>query len=358
MSAEAQTPLPAGDLEEFAADLRAEGLKEKTIDTYVYTVERFIAPHPTKAMTDFTYEMIVGFVESYPARRRGPTASALRRWFKWATRTGRRTDDPARLLPPYEWPRSGPIQDPFTEEEIEALGALSEPDGTLMALMFETGISKGEARHLQAGNFDLDKQRLHVIEGSRGFGPRVVPLEEHLVNRIARSFVSQGVTKDDYVWPTRPGGGPLRRGKPMGDASFQKWWTRCLVASGVTYRPARMARHTCAIRWRNRGVMLDDVQRLLGHNSYYTTQQLYAAIHFDRIEERFHNALPRHVTDAIAQYEWRIGYAVNPDGSYTVILLDKDGREFKSARGDDFHDAILEAWKDVLPPSDEVRRAQ
>jgi hypothetical protein len=35
-----------------------------------------------------------------------------------------------------------------------------------------------------------------------------------------------------------------------------------------------------------------------------------------------------------------------------------DGRFLKQAWGTDFHDAMLEAWKDVYPPSDEVRGEQ
>jgi integrase len=328
------------DLDAFISELvEKQGKSPLTAGNYRETIRRLLVTHPEKAFADFTYNDLEAFVEAVPPLRRGIRATPLRQWFKWGVRTKRVTDDPAHALPAYEWERSGPVQDLFSEEEIKALENLPEPDGTLMALMFATGLAKGEARVIKASHFDLDKRRLHVEQGSKGSRPRIVPLEEWLVNRIARSFVSQGITKDDYIWPTRPGGGAVKHDRPIHPTSFHYWWRDSLKEAGITnHRPPKQARHTCAIRLRNRGVMLDDIQKILGHNSYYTTEQ----------------PLPRKVVDAIAAYEWRIGYAVNPDNSYTVILLDKEGQTFKSARGDDFHDAILEAWKDVYPPSKEV----
>jgi integrase len=347
------------DMEAFLRELvEEEGRAKATATSYRNTISKLLAAHPDKTFADFAYGDIEAFVEAAPPLSRGLRATPLRRWFKWGVRTGRLTEDFARLLPAYQWARSGPVQDLFSEDEIEALTSLPEPDGTLMALMFETGLAKGEASALKGGDFDLDRRRMHVVKGSRGSGARTVPLEDKLVNRIARSFVSQGITKGDYVWPTRPGGGRVQRNRPIHSASFHYWWRDALQAAGVTYRPAKQARHTCAMRLRNRGVTLADIQDILGHNSYYSTEQLYAAVRFNDVEKRFHEPLPRKVIEAITAYEWRVGYAVNPDQSYTVILLDKEGSKLFSARGTDFHDAILEAWKDVYPPSDEVLREQ
>lgn len=343
------------ELAAFVRDLEAEGLTPKTVTTYRDTCRRFLQAHPGKTLADFTYKDIEGFINSYPEQRRGTVAVAIKRWFKWAARNGLRTDDPAQLLPKYAWPRFGKTSEIFSTEEVETLENLPDPDGVLMAVMFESGMTRSEAPLLTPADFDFEKLRLHVTKGSRRGKARMVPLDPLVTSRVSRYIRAHDIERDEYLWATRPGGGRLQRTRPMGPASFYNWWKDSLSAAGVKYRPSRQVRHTFAMRLRARGLALDEIQMMLGHNSYYTTEQFYADLKLPQVEARFRATLPAEFDGPAAPYEWRIRYSSNPDHTYTVFLLDANGTYLKSARGDDFHDALLELWKDVFPPSQENR---
>jgi integrase len=91
--------------------------------------------------------------------------------------------------------------------------------------------------------------------------------------------VLEGINQDEYIWYSKPGGGPVNRARPIGDGSFHRWWDRCLKGAGVRYRKPHTTRHTFATRWRRRGLAVDEIQLLLGHSSIRTTSDLY--VHTD-----------------------------------------------------------------------------
>jgi integrase len=353
------TRLPITDgeeLSEFLKSLEEEGLSPTTVEAYRDTCRKLSTAHPGKSLSDLTYEDIEEFIDSFPEIRRGSRAVAIRRWFKWAVKTGVREDDPARLLPRYSWPRFGKTSEIFTNGEVEALEALPDPEGVLMTILFEAGLTRSEASFLTPQDFDLENLRLHITKGARRGKSRVIPLDPLVAHRVAHFVRAHDIRRDEHLWATRPGGGRLQRSRPIGTGSFFNWWRSSLDAAGVTYRPSRQVRHTFAMRLRDRGLSLDEIQMILGHNSYYTTEQFYADLRLEHVESRFRATLPAEIDGDVAPYQWRVRYSKNPDNSYTLILLDVTGTFLKSARGNDFHDALLEVWKDVYPPSDEIPR--
>jgi site-specific recombinase XerD len=67
---------------------------------------------------------------------------------------------------------------------------------------------------------------------------------------------------------TAPEGGPVT------DGHFRNWvWYPAITAAGVRRFPPRIMRHTAASWLVQDGVPLYDVQQLLGHEDYATTQR-------------------------------------------------------------------------------------
>lgn len=121
--------------------------------------------------------------------------------------------------------------------------------------------------------------------------------DPQFVYRLAHYITTEHLRPNDYLWFTRPGGGrSIRRDRPPSDAAMHKWWKDHLEEAGVPHRMQRTVRSTFARRLRARGVALDDIQLLLGHNDYYTTSEHYA-------DDRYPNAeaLVRSVADAQAE---------------------------------------------------------
>jgi hypothetical protein len=67
------------------------------------------------------------------------------------------------------------------------------------------------------------------------------------------------------------------------------------------------------------------------------------------------------VAEKLAQlapdFRWLAAFVHEPTGEYRGYLIDdKTGEVIKKASGDDFHDAVLELFKETYPPSNELKR--
>lgn len=124
---------------------------------------------------------------------------------------------------------------------------------------------------------DFHRNLVVVSEGAKGSKDRVVPMHMKLATALANLQLLEGLEPNDHLWYDRAGGAHrvIRRGKPLAESSFHRWWKRCLDTAGVEYRKPHTTRHTFATRWRQRGLSIDEIQVLLGHASISTTRDLY-----------------------------------------------------------------------------------
>lgn len=209
-------------------------------------------------------------------------------WFKWGELTEQiiDVDNPTRLLPKYKWKRTGSSRDElFSDEEIARLQGLPHPDGVLMEILFRTGVKKGETRTLTGRQCELDVPQLRIIDSAV---PRVIPITDGpFRDRLARMLQVEKIGPDDWLWYSHPGGSRERRhNREVSDGAMHLWWARCLSAARVRHRGVRIARRTYARNMVNAGVRLDDLNLILGHNDYYTTNEYYA-------DDRYPDALRR-----------------------------------------------------------------
>jgi hypothetical protein len=69
------------------------------------------------------------------------------------------------------------------------------------------------------------------------------------------------------------------------------------------------------------------------------------------------NEVAKKLSQLGPDFQWLTAFVQEPTGDYRAHLVDdKTGDIIKTASGDDFHDAVLELFKDTYPPSDELRR--
>jgi integrase len=94
---------------------------------------------------------------------------------------------------------------------------------------------------------------------------RVVPVPPHTLEGM--SVLMTGRPRDAIVF-TAPHGGPVT------DEHFRnRVWYPAIAAAGIRRFPPRIMRHTAASWLVQDGVLLYDVQQLLGHEDYATTQR-------------------------------------------------------------------------------------
>lgn len=260
------------------------GAAEKTVIGYRGTTNRFLEKWPELALDEINDEHLVGFIEEARPASRQQRRSAFSNWFGWAARTKRVKVNPMQFVPTYKQAPREPI-DVFSQDEIDKLCGLPEPDGTLMAVLFGTGVRKSEARQLQVKHFDLENAELHIVKGAKGGSTGVVPIARVLVRRVQSLIETDELGGDDHIWYGHPGGSHKRRhAKPLSDAGMHKWWVSRVEQAGVPYKNLHNTRHTYATLWRRNGLALDDVSDALRHADPRTTRRVY--VHTKAIDLR------------------------------------------------------------------------
>ena len=175
-----------------------------------------------------------------------------------------------------ELPRIEPKPVQFYEHD-EA-GQLYEAAGeyrTLIEFGMNVGLRWGELAGLHGHRVDWLRGRVAVVDVMTPYGlraypksrksHRVVPVPGHLIE--AMSVLMTGRPLDALVF-TAPEGGPLN------DSHFRKrTWHPAITQAGIRRFPPRIMRHTAASWLVQDGVPLYDVQALLGHEHYGTTER-------------------------------------------------------------------------------------
>jgi len=195
-------------------------------------------------------------------------------------RLAMREHPPLVIVNPFadlELPKIEPRPVEFYERgEAEALYEATEGQWrTLTELGMDVGLRPGELYGLHGHRVDWLRGKLAVVDvmtrqGLRQWpkskrSHRVVPVPPGTLEGM--SALMTGRPRDALVF-TAPGGGPVT------DGHFRsRVWYPAITAAGIRRFPPRIMRHTAASWLVQDGVPLYDIQQLLGHEDYATTQR-------------------------------------------------------------------------------------
>jgi integrase len=167
----------------------------------------------------------------------------------------------------------------YEHDEADALykaaGAIAPKWRTFTELGTQVGLRLGELSGLHGHRVDWLRSRITVVDvmtrqGLREYpksrkSHRMVPVPPDVLEGL--SVLMAGRPREALVF-TAPEGGP------MGDVNFRnRVWNPAVEAAGIRVFPPRVMRHTAASWLVMDGVPLYDVQALLGHESFTTTQR-------------------------------------------------------------------------------------
>lgn len=265
------------DIVDFLAWCELGGMSPKTLLNYEPDLARGALMFPEKAIDELTGSDLIHIAMQFPVKSRRVRMSTWRSFYKWARRTRRVTVDPTDELPEIKR-NPQPIIRTFTDPEIEALLSLPVIDAAPLAVLLEAGLRKAEASKLRLQDCMPETGQVLVLNG-KGNRDRIVPMSPRLAHLLNELILLERLRPSDHVFyavkANQHEGRKTLRAKPVGEATFARWWRRCLDDAGVAYRTPHTARHTFATRWRLRGLGIDDIQILLGHSSINTTAALY-----------------------------------------------------------------------------------
>lgn len=271
----------AADLAQFAAFLEEKGVTALA-EVDLRVLRAFLASLQTQQYARTTL-----------ARKQ----AALRAFFRWARRSGRTANDPARLLRAPRQPRSLPKF--LHTEEIEAL--MRAPDDTpvglrdraLLELLYASGLRAGEVVGLDADDLDLAAGEMRVRHG-KGRKERIA-----LLGRAAAAAIQ------DYLLRGRPALAQNARrgasralllnkyGERLSDRGVRRTFDKYVAAVGARLKiTPHVLRHSFATHLLENGADLRAVQELLGHANLATTQ-IYTHVTTERLQQVYDEAHPR-----------------------------------------------------------------
>ncbi|MGE5347455.1 MAG: tyrosine recombinase XerC [Acidithiobacillales bacterium] len=240
----------------------------------------------------------------------GRHLSALRTFFRFLSREGRTSANPARAV---ATPRAGrPLPRTLSVEEAASVveagpdgtGGLAARDRALLELLYATGLRVSELVGLDLSDVDLASRQLRTL--GKGRKERIVPFgaKAEAALRLYLRERGGGSGGDDPGVSRRTGGPrPPRKisdalfrnaaGGRLTDRSVRRILDRALRLAGVTRHASPHAlRHSFATHLLAAGADLRTIQELLGHASLSTTQK-YTHLDADRLIEVYRKSHPR-----------------------------------------------------------------
>lgn len=147
-------------------------------------------------------------------------------------------------------------------------------DVAIILTLYHSGLRVSELCDLNLSNVNLSNRMIRVK--GKGSRERVVPTTPKCAEAI-RSYVDCERQSDVEALFVKVDGQRISR------RAVSDMLTSISCRAGVEHTTAHMLRRTCATELMNRGVDLELVQALLGHQSLSTTQT-YLAISHDRLK--------------------------------------------------------------------------
>ena len=255
-----------------------DGAALRTLDQYERDLSRLCLDNPRADVDELTADEYRRTIASYPHGSRRRVTAVYRDFSRWLYQESRLDLD---IMGRVRYPRTKrqTVIDVFTEAECIRLLQQPDRDRALIRLLLDAGLRKGEARRLQLRHVDVEQSRLVVLEG-KGAKDRVIPIPPDLVEQLLALAIREGIGADEHLWyatRTNQHDEPrIHRERPVGEATFARWWRSCCERARVAYRNPHTCRHTFATRWLRDGGRMDTLAKALGHASIRTTVDLYA----------------------------------------------------------------------------------
>ncbi|MCY3577073.1 MAG: tyrosine-type recombinase/integrase [bacterium] len=233
--------------------------------------------------------------EGYARKTVARKATALRRYFRWAERTGRVAVDPT--IGAMTSTRERRLPRVLRSEELGALldkprtaladdsSARRQRDMAVLELLYGSGLRVSEVCAIRLGDIDLKHQRL-IVNG-KGSKQRVVPLSEPAALALAE-WLDDG--RREMADPSVAGDAAFvnLHGRPLNTQAVRRLVNR---RAGTQTNPHAL-RHTFATHLLDGGADLRQVQELLGHSDLGSTQ-IYTHVSRDRLRRVVEDSHPR-----------------------------------------------------------------
>lgn len=263
----------------YLASLRMAGRSEKTIAQYrlqlsllLYSIRKPVQEITTDDL--FTHLALCKSVRHAGNRYLNNKRIAFNGFFSWMQKKKHIRDNPAAGLDQIRYEKK--VKKPYTDEEREILrcSCQQERDLAIIELLYSTGMRVGELVRLNRQDIHFDTGDCIVF--GKGAKERETYLNASSCLHLKKYLLSRTDSNPAlFVWLRRPNG-------RLSEHGIRQILTRIGLRAGVEHVHPHRYRATAATNALNRGMPLQDVQELLGHEDINTTM-LYCTVSKDSV---------------------------------------------------------------------------
>lgn len=244
--------------------MKQKRYSENTINTYLSFVRQFFGKHPVlhwdgitqSLITQYNYDEFIVKKKSYSTQNQW--INAIKVYLKVHKLELEELKD-------IERPRkSKHLPDVLTQEEVQSIFQHTKnlKHRTLLMLIYSCGLRIGETLNIQPADIK-SAEGLIYIRGGKGKKDRRVPLSKRILEQLRRYYRSY--TPNEYLFEGQKGG-------QYSNTSAAKVLQRAVKKAGIKKRVTlHTLRHSYATHLTNRGVNIQYLQEILGHNNPKTT---------------------------------------------------------------------------------------
>ena len=263
-------------LEAFLAAKSIEGCSKKTIEYYELTISKALTSIGKPILRMTTQDLRL-YLSDYQAKRGSSavTINNMRRvlssFFSWLEDEGVLLRSPMRRIKAIKTPTK--VKTTFTSEQVERMREKASciRDLAIIDLLTTTGMRVSELVGLNRDDFDIERRECVVL--GKGNKERTVYFDDRAKMHLTAYFATR--TDDNEAAFIRRNDHDKRLGKDGVEKAVRKIGER----AGIEHAHPHKFRRTLATRAIGKGMPIEQVQHLLGHQRIDTT------LHYAMVDE-------------------------------------------------------------------------
>lgn len=255
----------------YLATRRVEGMAVKTSENYFGVLKDFFG-YVVKPIEDITKADVVKYLYSQTCKDRTKShkLTVIKTFFQWAVNEDYLEKSPCKNIKPIKYQRKAP--DHLTDMELELLrNACNSPrEQAIVEFFYSTGCRVSEACNLKKKDLNLNTGEVKLL--GKGNKERVDYLNAKAIVAMKKYFLTR-TDESEFVF--------VIRRAPYGkvhQTSLRNMFEEIGRRAGIEkHVHPHLMRHTNATLALEKGMPIEEVQRMLGHVNIDTTLQ-YAEI--------------------------------------------------------------------------------
>lgn len=271
------------EVKEYLVTKKIEGRTDSTLSQYLKALKRF-TQRVRKPMSMITTMDLRAYLYELKEQTQMADVSLeneriyISSFFKWLAINGYITKDPSANLTPIKCEKK--IREPLIDSELETLRAVCKTpkEKALIETLYSTGCRVSEIVNIKIRDIDFEQREVKVF--GKGKKQRIVYLNAKALLSIKMML---GARKYDSVYLFENDRQPHGQLKIDAIRKTVKTLGKRAEISGRVF-PHRI-RHTTATDALRRGMSIEQVQQLLGHEEIATTLE-YAKVNREEVKEK------------------------------------------------------------------------